>query len=202
MRAATTRRATALLTTVLLVGVPGGPAHAGRDIDFSRDGRTWAPQLTAPLFAPEMRWVPGDRRVASFWVRNGGPAGAVMRVRAEVVGDLVHRGDVILRARTARTGWVELGGPVSTADRGPGVGRSGSTRVDVEATFDPAATNQTQEEQVELGVDITLTADRVDEGAPLPATGTTVPAWLLVSAAASLLAGALLLRRRRRGHHG
>lgn len=209
-------RATVLVVLAALVAAPTS-AYAAQEVQVSRDGRAWSTRLAEPLFDQQVRWVPGDRRVASFWVRNHGPSGAVLQVRTRVEGDLAHRGDVTLRARTGRTGWVDLGRAAPDAHPGPEVPQGGSTRVDVEATFDPAAANQTQRKQAVLGVDVILVSDRVDsdhgevsgqhavgadradDPASLPGAGTTVSAWLLVAATAALLVGARLVRRRVRG---
>jgi hypothetical protein len=192
------------LVAATLVGL-SSPAPAAGDVDFSRDGTTWTSRLDAPLFDPAVRWVPGDRRTASFWVRNRGPVGAVMHVQARVVGDLAHRGDIALRARTRGADWVDLRArrSVGPGARGPAVERGAAARVDVEAAFDPAATNRTQEEDLVLDVVVTLAADAAAPPASaLPSTGTVVPPWLLGLAASSLLLGAHLLRRRGRELRG
>lgn len=71
-----------LTTPQLVMGsAPDRPgatvAELRRDVEayltFSRDGREFSPTPVVRAFDPEVRWVPGDKRRAGFWIRNEGP---------------------------------------------------------------------------------------------------------------------------------
>jgi len=208
-----------LLFLVALGVAPPATAVDGDAVALSADGRRWGSELSAPLFDPAVRWVPGDSRTASFWVRNdGGDTGRLVITAQLVEPDGPLNGTVALRLRTAGTS-VDL-----TPGRPTAVGtlRAGArTRAEVEAVFDPASSNVTQSERLRFAFDVTLSGDGpaatagtspgTSSGAPgaggeasdgatptLPGTGAEARWWWLVAAAALVGGGGALVVRNRR----
>lgn len=58
------------LAVAAMIGVTTSPAVAAGELELSRDGTSWSPDLSEPLFDSNVRWVPGDIRSSSFFVRN------------------------------------------------------------------------------------------------------------------------------------
>lgn len=145
------------LTTTTLLGV--SVAHAADEIGLSDDGVTWSSGLDAPLFDPDVRWVPGDSRTESFYVRNEGPSGASLTIEARSADedDLLADDDIDLRARADGGAWVALrNGVASTRLTEREIEQDGVVEVDVNATFDPTSTNQSQVRRLALDFRVLL----------------------------------------------
>ena len=213
-----------VLGLLAVLVAPAAPAAAvDGPVALSADGVTWADDLRTPLFDPAARWVPGDGRAASFWVRNDGQgAGALSVVAALDDGDrLLADGSVSLRMRAG-------GGPWATVSAGEAtsLGRLAEgerTRVDVAAVLPASAGNDTMRRLLGLDLDVRLRGDDPadvppdddrpgdrpgehetpehetpeDEAGLLPDTGSPVTTWLLLVAAACVGAGAACVRRSR-----
>ncbi len=148
-------------------------AHAADEIGLSADGSSWSAGLDDPLFDPDVRWVPGDSRTASFFVRNQGPSGAAMTIEARSADrdQLIADDDIDLRARADGGEWVDLRNGVASrrlTDRA--ITRGGVVRVDVNAVFDPASTNQSQVKRLALDFSVAL-ADAAGSGGGADADG-------------------------------
>ena len=91
------RRTAAFLAASVVVAA-AAPAHAQDEIGLSRDGVTWSNNLTEPLFDPDVRWVPGDERIARFFVRNERPDD----------GDLTLAIDRVASDALLETGWLSI----------------------------------------------------------------------------------------------
>lgn len=211
----------ALLCAVLFVVSEPGPAGAREEVGLSADGITFAPTLSAPIFDPSLRWVPGDDETASFYVRNQGPSRAFMtiEVRSGDTDKLLSNDDISLRARAAGGAWVTLvNGASSDKLTQHGLARGGVDRVDLNVRFDPRSTNQSQVKGLGLTVDVTLSDARLgggheagddddadgsrNEGGLLPDSGSPFAAWQLIGAGAMIVVGARLARRRMAVRHG
>lgn len=217
-----------VLAVVVAAALAGASAaHAADEIGLSDDGVTWSSGLDGPLFDPGVRWVPGDSRTESFYVRNEGPSGASLTIEARSADedDLLGDDDIDLWARADGGAWVELrNGVASTRLTGRAVEQDGVVEVDVNVTFDPTSSNQSQVRRLALDLRVLLAdavgtdgesdadADSgtdVDLGPPvgeeatgvLPGTGTTTEQWILLLGAALVLGGTSLVVRRR-GHEG
>lgn len=222
----TTPRAVASIVSVLtalMLLVPSA-ASAADEIGLGRDGVTFAPALTAPLFAPEIRWVPGDVRTERFWVRNNMSTPAILEIdlRSDPVGELLASGDLLVTAVAPGGRAVTVTGNGQVLTDAP-VAAATSIPVDVTVSFDAASTSRTENlsSQLVFGVRLTDSSDvgnsggnngngsgtgsggadnggtNASSGNVLPGTGASVPLWLLVVAAAAAVAGALLVRRPR-----
>ncbi|WP_418063229.1 LPXTG cell wall anchor domain-containing protein [Pimelobacter simplex] len=219
------RRLAALATTaVAVVATAAAPAHADDEIGLSTDGVTWAEQLSAPLFAPGFRIVPGDAESRTFRVRNDGPSAGLLTVDVDSADPdgLLGSGDLTIEARVGAGAWQPVAaGTTRTATRLK-VAEGAQTTVTVRATFDWDSTRQDQ--SVPFSVHLQLSEDGevggVDEGngngngngdgggevggesEGLPATGSAVAPGLLWLAAGLVGAGLALVRRRDRDDEG
>lgn len=194
--------------TILLLGSTS--AYAADEIGLSRDGVTWSSALPGGLFDDAFRWVPGDSETESFFVRNQGPSDAVMVIEARSADsdELLSNDDIELRARVDDGTWVELenGAPSKNLSQ-QRIGEDAMVHVDVNATFDPASTNQSQTKTLDLTFTVTL-ADAnavLDEGDDsdndlLPDTGAQISSWLVIVAGVMLTLGVRLVRRREVRH--
>jgi LPXTG-motif cell wall-anchored protein len=202
-----TRRSLAAVTLTLALGAGGSAtaAHASDHLALSPDGLRWSPVLSAPLFEPSTRCVPGDSDTAAFYVRNQGPSAGTLRieVRSDDLDHLLQNDDIRLQARTTGGSWVELG--ESQAPRRVGtstVPARAQTRLEVRATFDARSGNQSQADRARLGLVVYLSGDSPSPGdgtpdnhtGPLPHTGADGMGWLLIIAAMSIGFGIALRR--------
>lgn len=218
------RGATALLVSVLLA-LWSAPAHAADEIGFSNDGVTWAPALAQPLFDPEFRWVPGDSRTATFFVRNQGPTSAVMTIEARSADadELLGHDDIHLHARVAGGSWVPLRNGIASASlTDEGFDAGDVVQIEINAAFDPATVNQSQSKSLPLTFEVTLadaasipapegpdsetpgvetpgsgeTAAGPARGGVLPSAGAAVGPGLLLAALMLCALGAVMIARR------
>ncbi|MCQ2001788.1 hypothetical protein [Arthrobacter zhaoxinii] len=58
-----------LAGTVTLAGAPGAWA-SGDYLEFSRDGKSYAPAISGPVFSESARYIPGGGQTATVWIRN------------------------------------------------------------------------------------------------------------------------------------
>ena len=194
---------------VLAVALDAAPAAARDDVGLSIDGRHWSSDLSRPLLEPGFRWVPGDRKLASFYVRNQGPTGAHLTIAVETRDPdrLLADHDIALRARVASGTWRSLDNgqdAVSLLD-GP-LARGGTVRVDVRVRFRWSSGNTAQVDQLPLDFVVRLTQAGIGDrtgpdtgGGFLPGTGSAVESWLVLLGAALLASGGgLVLTHRRR----
>lgn len=195
--------------TVLSAAVGAAPAAAGDDVGLSIDGHHWSNEVTRPLLDPSLHWVPGDRRSASFYVRDQGPTGAHLTIAVETRDPdrLLADHDIALRARVASGTWRSLDNgqdAVSLLD-GP-LARGGTVRVDVRVRFRWSSGNTAQVDQLPLDFVVRLTQAGIGDrtgpdtgGGFLPGTGSAVESWLVLLGAALLASGGgLVLTHRRR----
>lgn len=217
------RRLAVLVTTALaVVATAAAPAHADDEIGLSTDGVTWAEQLSAPLFAPGFRIVPGDAESRTFRVRNDGPSAGLLTVDVDSADPdgLLGSGDLAIEARVGAGPWQPVAaGTTRTATRLK-VAEGAQTTVTIRASLDWASTRQ--DETVPFSVRLQLSEDGdvggIDEGngnghgdgdgevggesEGLPATGSAVAPGLLWLAAGLVGAGLALVRRRDRDDEG
>ncbi|SDJ76070.1 hypothetical protein SAMN05428985_101324 [Nocardioides sp. YR527] len=205
-----------LVISTLAAAAPS--AAATEPVQLSNDGRTWAADLPEPLFDPETRWVPGDSRAATFWVRDAGESRGALSVSADIrdTDRLVAEGAMNLRLRRGSGEWQEVR-PGSSISLGR-LERGGRERIGVVATYAPGSGNDTMDSAFTFSLDVRLTGDDAtgDDGtgpvgdvpeaqAPaggglLPDTGSPVRWWLIALASLSIGGGtALVLRSKRKG---
>ena len=148
-----------------LLVLTAAPAHAADELSLSRDGVTWAPELADPLFDSSVRWVPGDERSESFYVRN--ESAQAGRLAIDILGTPVHTlldtGDLDIDAQGAGGTWVSVSTPGTHRLLSDGsVPADSERRVDVTVHFDSASTNESQLKSLELAFRVFLVQD-VDE---------------------------------------
>lgn len=202
----------ALLLTVFLLLVTTAPAVAKADVSFSPDGVSFADALPESLFSSDLRWVPGDARSRTFFVRNESEQRAVMVVDfvATDPGGLLATRDLTVSASAD-------GGPVGTTSSA-GMHRlvsdvvvpaSGVARIDVDVAFDPASDNPSQLSSMRFDFVVRLTEDEVlaeneaggltaPGGGILPGTGAEASLAMLAAASCLTLTGFVLVSRTRR----
>lgn len=203
----TRRLSAAAAAAVFVVGtciVGSAPAaYADDRIGLSLDRVSWTDDITTGLFDPELRWVPGDRRTETFYVRNqsGETADLTVLIQGTSSDDLMQTGDLSVTARAA-------GGRTTPVDS-PGTRpllhvpalRAGQVEsVDVTVALRRGATNRSETESLDLAFDVRLTQARGSEPTSddslLPSTG-GVRLTLLMLAVALIGLGAAVLRRPR-----
>lgn len=192
----------------LLVVVATAAPAAADEVRLSLDGQTWSDQLRTPLYDAGARWVPGETRVSSFWVRDAGPTDSVLRIGVDTHDEdgLLADGQVVIAVRLAGGAWQ---GIPDGADAMPVVqgelARRGSAKVDVRVGFGWQAPNPSMDRRTSFDLVVRLSdADVVaGENSPgsevLPGTGSGVAPWLLLLGAALVGSGLGLVGRRRQG---
>ena len=191
----------------LLLAAPAAPAaRAADEAGVSSDGRSWSDDLDRPLFDPGFRWVPGDVESQTFHLRNRSADPATYQVAVTSVDHqaLLGSGDVVLDLRVAGGTWERLRpapGEAVVDDLALGPGRE--TTVELRASFDPAAGNDSQRSVADLRLRVLLAGipPEGDQGvgpSALPATGAPAVAWPLALGAVLCGMGLALVRRSRR----
>ena len=193
-----------LVAALALVPVVAAPAFADSRIGLSRDGVTFAPTLSSTLFDPDLRWVPGDSRTATFYVRNQADEPAILSV--DVLGtridSLLETGDLTISVRGGGGRWRETSasGTHRLASE-IGVGEGDSSRIDVSVALAAEATNQSQLQNLALTFRILLSQDVDAAAAPegdgsLPDAGAPT-LWSIIVGLTLVGAGTILVRKRR-----
>lgn len=204
----------AALTALLTFGVPA-IAHAEDGVAVSHDGVTWGSNLDQPLFDESIRWVPGDSRMARFYVRNDTDDTARMDVDliATNVDELLDTGELDVEVRFAEGPWQGAGQARSLRLSSQQVGGRASGPVDVRVSFRADATNVSELLAFQMNLRVTLTeteaappgppappAQNRTGGLTLPITGSQIHPMVVASGVAAFTLGALLVTRRRREH--
>ncbi len=197
-----TLRALVVAACAALAVLAPSTAQAADEIGFSNDGVTWSSSLPNPVFDPAFRWVPGDSRTASFFVRNDGPSSALMTIEARSADtdELLAVDDIDLQARVVGGSWVAIENGIASGPLTQGsIARGDVVQIQVNATFDPNSSNQSQTKRLPLSFTVTLTdaLESVSAGGELlPSTGAKIGFWpLALALGASVVGGALLARR-------
>ena len=206
------------LMAVLLVALPcsvafSTPAAATEGaLDVSQDGVTWVDSITDPLFDSDVRWIPGESRTGSFFIRHRGgtPGHLVVDVIGSASGGLLDSGDLHVSARGGGGTWREI----STAGTHrlltvPDLPSGAIEKIVVTVAFDQRSTNATQQSAAHLLFRVTLTESSATDGpgeehdgggnGPLPDTGAPDAWWLAVTAAVLIATGLLLVASSRAG---
>jgi hypothetical protein len=188
------------------------PATTDDRLVLSVDRTTWSPDVTTPLFDPDLVWVPGDVETGTLYARNesGEDATAAAAVFLVVGEGAALAEELHVRTRLGAGPWTD-GLRSAVTDLGPGE----VLPIGVEVAFDPDATNASQLRTVEIDVVVTLSAAGLGgpgpddpgaggQGGPgsLPRTGADLLLPAVVAVAAVLLGSALLLLRERRESRG
>lgn len=189
-----------------------GAAH--REVGLSADGTHYADALDRPLFDPQVRWVPGDERRSTFWVRNqAGSAGDLtVDLTARSRSTLFDSGYLRIAARAGHGPWhVVSGGESLRLLTRQDLPAKAEVPVTLRVTLAPGAPNGTMVLATDLDLRVTLSDVRATGGAAgpgsghgphgfLPSTGSSASWWLVPVGLLLLLSGVLLLTRRRSLH--
>lgn len=198
------RLGSCLAASLMIMLAATTPAAATSPVGLSRDGVTFSSSLDAPLFDPVIRWVPGDIRTESFYVRNlhADDSDLAIDVMGASVDSLLESGDLMVAARGAGGTWQDVRSPgthtlVSAVDLASG----NASRVDVKVAFSGESTNVTQVRRLDLDVRVRLSQDTdglvPDDGLDmLPDTG--APAlWSFIAGLILVTGGIILVQGRR-----
>ncbi|MGY2874992.1 LPXTG-motif cell wall-anchored protein [Marmoricola sp. URHA0025 HA25] len=211
--------AAALLTVMAALGLAAPASAAGNQLQVSADGVTWGASLPTPLFSPSSRWIPGDSETRSFYVRNHTGQDAVLDVimLPAQFGDLMTSGALTVSAQVDGGTWVSA----TSADNSHFLITNASVpgkavrKINVRIAFAASAGNATQDREVGLAFDVSLTQGRAIVLAPhagnggpkhhpgsLPNTGNDVsPSTIALAALMCLLGAALALVGQRTSNH-
>lgn len=196
------RNLVVLLAMVMAVFVTASPAAADDEMGISSDGVTFTPNFHGPLFDSDLRWVPGDFRQATFYVRNQGgtPARLSIDILGNHVGDLLDSGDITIEASAGgKSGSVSDGAERRLLTL-PKVADGQVVPVTVSVNFDFSSPNDTQVRSTDFRFRINLSqASAVvgeDDGNGLPDTG-GLALWMAVFGSILLGTGVAIVSRRR-----
>ncbi len=156
------------LTIFLFCLVPS-TAQAAGEVGLSWDGRSWSEQLSQPMFDPAARWVPGDVGIKAFHVRNQAESGAILTIAvlARDEDGLLRDEDIRLSARVGTEDWVDLERTEENFRLNSDALPAGESRkVEVNAAFDFASPNRSQNKQLALMFIVTLTDAQASPGGP------------------------------------
>ena len=132
----------AVAAAVSLAGAPG--AFAANDyLEFSLDGKTYAPSIAGPIFTEALQFVPGATTSATIWIRNGSGEPARLSSAAIMV-----RSDPQLNRQLGLAAGLTSNLPVRSLMGGVG------SCTDVPEIWDMAAG-----EELELGLVVDLSTD-------------------------------------------
>ena len=164
----------ALLAVVSVLGL-AVPATAAGHLQLSSNGVTWGNNLSAPLFDPVFRWVPGDSQTASFYIRNQTGQDAVLDLimLPAQYGDLMKSGDLTVSGQVDGGTWVGA----TSADNShflitsaPVPGKA-VRKINIRIDFAGSSSNATQNRQVGLAFDVALTQAKAIVLAPTQGGG-------------------------------
>ncbi len=153
----------ALTGALLVAGLL--PAAADPRIGLSQDGRSFAEQLTEPLFDPAVRWVPGDVRTETLWVRNdsGQSADLTVTLDAPALAGLLASGDVEISSRVRGSEAVVEALPATVA-AAEGLTAGEAVPVELTVTMVRAADDATMRAGGALGLQVRLTESSAGQG--------------------------------------
>ena len=196
MTPAVRRHGVPVLVLVLLLLGQAGPARADSELGVSADGSTWSFVLSGPLFDPAERWVPGDVRSSTFYVRNQASEAGTLAIEATAVDPdhLVAHDDITLDVRRDGGPWEPL--PADGRPHGlvrPDLAAAAGARIEVRAGFTPASTNRSQASRLRLDLRVVLTEAAAVAGPSEPEPGGLLPDTGGVELAVLVTGGGLVL---------
>jgi hypothetical protein len=186
--------ATSLAAIVALAGA--GPASASSLVELSGDGVTYASSLDRALFPGSIRLVPLAQESAVFWVRNGAPEAAYLRLTLEnpTWSDAAFAAALAVSARAQETS----GAAVAPSASGPcrilldGIRLDAGESIAVTATLTLADLDGTSGQDAAAGMQLGVTLTQAVGLAPGASCATPSALVPVVGAAKPRLAQALL----------
>lgn len=225
------RYLTILFAVIIALFATAAPAAAAGELGISSDGVSYSPTFNGPLFSSAIRWVPGDSRTATFYVRNQSPnlASLAVTVLGDHVGDLIDSGDITVDA----SGGGGVSSSVSTGDEqliliASDISAGQVVPVNITVDFAESSPNETQLRSTDLNFRVTLTQSSLtppDNGGGngtdgnggngggnggdgngssglLPNTGAPDITWIVVLGAILFGTGLAIVSRRRHNPQG
>ena len=198
--------ALAVAAALLGVSTPVAMSTDGR-LGLSLDGKTWTSDLHDGLFEDTVRWVPGDQRTATFYVRNQSDEEARLEVWIDDTrrDELIESGDLTITAKGSTGAWTPADGPGSVELlRVEPLPAGAMEQVEVAVTLAADATNQSQDTGLDLAFTVQL-SERVESSGQqppdgLPGTG-GVRLIVTLGGLGLIAAGWIITRRRKATPH-
>ena len=203
------KRGLAVLLAVLVSGfVTAAPAAAADELGISSDGVTYTPTFDGPLFSSAIKWVPGDERTATFYVRNQSidQASLTVTILGNHTGTLIDSGDITISA----TGGGGTSTPTSSGDEqlllSASIDAAQVVPVNVTVAFNENSPNATQYLTTDMNFRVTLTQTTgiggVGGSESLPDTGAPQLIWIVALTSILLGCGVAIVSRNRETHKG
>lgn len=158
------RRAALVLPFFFLPAFAAPPAFAADELGLSSDGVTWAGSLEQPLFDAGVRWVPGDVRTSSFFVRNQAAERGDLTVEVErtVRDQLLQSSFLEISARAGGQPWTSVtAGGLQQLLTAEDLLSGRPVEVEVRVTLDEDAPNETMVLGTDLDFRVTLTQSEI-----------------------------------------
>jgi hypothetical protein len=136
------------------------PAAADDELSVSSDGVTFARALGAPIFDPALRWVPGDVRSSTIYVKNNDQFAARLDIDllGDHLGDLLDSGDLhVTTSAASGTSGVASDGSTTRILGAANVPGGAVVPVTITASFDEDSPNATQVRSTDIRLQLTLT---------------------------------------------
>lgn len=213
-----------LIAVVIAMFSTAAPAAAAGELGISSDGVHFTPTFHGPLFDSATRWVPGDSRTATFYVRNQSPdqASLAVTILGDHMGELLDSGDITITA----SGGGGVSSPVTNGDEqllllASGIDGGETVPVNVTVDFNFDSPNATQYLSTDMNFRVTLTQSSTtppDNGGgnggngggngngnsagPLPNTGAPNIIWIVALGSILLGTGVAITSRSRHTHQG
>lgn len=141
------RYAMGLLAALGMTVALAAPAAAADELGVSKDAVTWSSELPGSLFDNSTRWVPGDSRTATFYVRNQSAdyGKLTIDILGNHVGTLLDLGVLHITA----SGGGGFGIPASDGVEHrlymvAGIPSGGVVPINITVDFDDTSTNESQ----------------------------------------------------------
>lgn len=201
------RSSAVLFALFIAVFSAAAPAAAADELGISSDGVTFAPTFHGPLFDSAIRWVPGDTRDATFYVRNQGgtPARMSVDLLGDHVGDLLDSGDLTITASAGGESGSTTVGEERRLITLPTVEADEIVPVTISVDFTFSSPNNTQLRSTDLifRINLSQTAGVLGEDDELlPDTGAPQIIWIVALGSVLLGTGVAIVSRHRETQQG
>jgi len=158
------RHIMSLLAALSMSVALAAPAAAADELGVSKDGVTWSSEFPSTLFDNATRWVPGDSRNATFYIRNQNAKSGKLTI--DILGN--HAGTLLdldvlhITANGGGAAWTPVSDGAEhrllTDSRIPS---GGIVPINVTVDFDDTSTNGSQLLSTDLQFRVTLSQDDI-----------------------------------------
>lgn len=155
------RHAMALLAVLGMTVALAAPAAAADELGVSKDAVTWSSELPGSLFDNSTRWVPGDSRTATFYVRNQSAdyGKLTIDILGDHVGTLLDLGVLHITASGGGFGITASDGVERRLYMVAGIPSGDVVPINITVDFDDTSTNESQLLSTDLKFRVALSDD-------------------------------------------